>query len=567
MILIILEKGWLFMKLKKLVYLGFISTVVLTLAACSTDSGTEETAATGEETLAKEQVVSFGIPQEVASLDLATATDKVSFGVLNQIYEGFYRMNAKNEPIPAGAKALAEKSEDGLTYTLELRDGAKWSDGEPVTAHDYVYAWQRVVTPATASEYAYLFESVKNGAAIIKGEAEPKTLGIEAVSDSEVKITLETPTPYFDSLLAFPTFFPLQEKTVKKYGKDFANSSETATYNGPFVLADFDGVGSDLEWSYKKNDQYWDAEAVKLSEVKAVVVKEASTALNLFEDNMLDDVILTGELAQQYRDNDSYIGERDGRTVYIDTNKGDKDSQFNNLNLRKALALVVDGEAIVNSVLGDGSTASTGIVPSELAVNPETKKDFVEDSGAHKTFDLEAGKDFFEKAKKELGVETIKFDILTDDNDSTKKIAEYLQGVYKETLGIETTVTAVTKPIRLDRMSKGDFEMGLTAWGADYNDPSSFLDLFVTGNSYNRGLYTNPKYDALIEKASTTDATDPKARWATYLEAEKLLLSEDYGVMPIYQVVEGHLRNPKVKGYVSHTAGASYDYKDMYVID
>lgn len=552
------------MKKKKVVSSLIILTSVLVLGACGSKEKDATSGSKKEETVT-EQVVSFGIPQEVASLDPATATDKVSFGLLNQIYEGFYRMDKDNQPIPAGAKELAEKSEDGLTYTLTLRDDAKWSNGEPVTAADYVYAWQRVADPETGSEYAYLLEPVKNAAGIIKGDKEVSELGIEAVSDTEVKITLEVATPYFESLLAFPTFFPLNQKSVEEFGKDFASSSEKAIYNGPFVLSDFDGVGSDLQWSYLKNDEYWDADKVKLTKVDAQVVKEASTALNLFEDGQLDDVIITGELAQQYRNDDNYVTESDGRTIYVDVNKESKTQPFDNVNFRKALSYAIDGEAIVNNVLGDGSTVSTGIVPRELASNPVTKKDFVEDSGDYKQFDEAKAKEYFEKAKKELNVETVSFDIMTDDNDSTKKIAEYMQGAYKEVLGIKTTVTPVTKPIRLDRTSAGDYDMVLTGWGADYNDPGSFLDLFVTGNPYNRGRYANPAYDELIKEASIKNGNDLEARWQNYLDAEKLLLETDAGIIPVYQVVEGHLRNPKMKGYVSHTAGASYDYKDIYV--
>ena len=542
--------------------LVLLSSAVL-LAACGSDKKGESKDSSSKDGAKTEQVAKFGIPQEIASLDPARATDKVSFGALNQIYEGLYRMDENNKPTPAGAKELAEVSKDGLTYTLKLREESKWTNGEPVMAKDYVYAWQRVIDPETASEYAYLIESVKNGKEIMAGNKKPSDLGIEAVGDYELKITLDNAIPYMDSLLAFPTFFPLNEKSVEGFGKDFANKSETAIYNGPFTLADFDGPGSDVEWKYVKNEDYWDKDAVKMKEVQATVVKEASTALNLYEDGQLDDVIITGELAKQYANDPGFVGDKDGRVVYLDTNKKSKKIGFDNVNLRKALFYSVDNETIVNTVLGDGSTAVNGIVPSSLAVNPETGKDFVEESGKYKTFDEKKAKEYLEKAKKELNQETFSFDILTDDNDSTKKLAEYLQGSFKEVLGIETTVTAVTKPIRLDRTSieKNDFDLVVTAWGADYSDVSSFLDLFVTGNAYNRGVYSSESYDKLIDEARTTNATKENERWQNYLDAEKILLEEDAAIIPVYQVVEAHLRNPKMSGYISHSAGASYEYK------
>ena len=221
----------------------------------------------------------------------------------------------------------------------------------------------------------------------------------------------------------------------------------------------------------------------------------------------------------------------------------------------------VDNKAIVDTILGDGSEPVAGIVPKTLAMNPETKKDFVDESGEYKTYDEKKAKEYLEKAKKELNTTEFSFDILTDDNESTKKLAEYLQGVFKDKLGVKTTVTPVTKPIRLDRTTKGDFDMVVTGWGADYNDVSSFLDLFETGNSYNKGKYTNKNYDKLIQDAKVAHATDEKARWADYLAAEKILLEEDAAVIPVYQVVEGHLRNPNLTGYIAHSAGASYEYK------
>lgn len=552
------------MTYKKILGSVVVLSSAILLAACSSGDDKKTSKDSSDKGAAKvEQIAKFGIPQEIASADPARATDKVSFGALNQIYEGFYRMDKDNKPEPAGAKGLAEVSEDGLTYTLKLREESKWSNGEPVLAQDYVYAWQRVIDPETASEYAYLIENVKNAAAIMKGDKKPDELGIEAINDHEVKITLENAIPYMDSLLAFPTFFPLNQKAVEEFGKDFANTSETAIYNGPFTFAEFDGPGSDVEWKYIKNKEYWDADSVKIEEVHATVVKEASTALNLYEDGQLDDVIVSGELAKQYADDPSFVGDKDGRVVYLDYNKTSKKIDFSNVNLRKALFYAVDNETIVNTVLGDGSAPVDGIVPSSLSVNAETGKDFVEESGGYKTFDEKKAKEYLEKAKKELNQDSFEFEILTDDNDSTKKLAEYLQGAFKDVLDIKTTVSAVTKPIRLDRTSieKSDYDFVVTAWGADYTDVSSFLDLFVTGNAYNRGLYSSESYDKLIDSARTTNATNEKERWQNYLDAEKILLEEDAAVIPVYQVVEAHLRNPKMAGYISHSAGASYEYK------
>lgn len=556
------------MKKKKLFGILVLASTAALFAACTT-GGNEETkgSAGASQEEATERPIKLSVPTEVASLDTAIATDMVSFGVLNQIYEGLYRVDETNTAQPAGAADLAEVSEDGLTYTIKLREDAKWSNGDPVVAGDYVYAWQRLIKPETASEYAYLFEPVLNAADITAGKKDATELGIEAISDYELKITLAVATPYFDSLLAFPSFFPANQKAIEEFGNDFATTSEAAYYNGPFTLSEFDGPGSDTEWTYVKNDTYWDKDSVKTDQIDVLVIKEASTGLNLFQDGQLDDAIITGELAQQFREDESYTPDKIGRTIYVEMNQKLEDQPFGNANFRKALSYVVDNEVVATNILGDGSTPSTGIVPTELASNPETKKDFAAESGVHKSFDVEKAKEYLEKAKKELNQDSFKFEILTDDNEATKKIAEYLQGTFKENLGVETTVTPVTKPIRLERTGrdKSDFEMVVTAWGADYADPSSFLDLFATDSPYNRGFYSNEAYDKLIKEAATTLATKPAERWATFLEAEKLLLADDAAVIPVYQLTEGHLRNQDMKGYIAHSAGAPYEYKYIYL--
>lgn len=278
-----------------------LSTLVL--AACGSGGKTDSTDSSNDSKKASgEQLFRLVVQQEMPSADLSVATNTISFSALNNVYEGLYRLDDKSRPQPAGATEMAQKSDDGLTYTFKLREDAKWSNGDPVVAADYVYGWQRTADPKTAAEYAYMFELVKNGADVSAGKKGLDELGIKATGDYELEVTLEQQTPYFDYLLAFPSFFPQNQKIVEKNGKDYATTSEAAVYNGPFTLTDFDGPGTDTDWSYTKNDQYWDKEAVQLDKIEVKVVKEAPTSLNLFQDGQADDVILSGELAQQMAD-------------------------------------------------------------------------------------------------------------------------------------------------------------------------------------------------------------------------------------------------------------------------
>ncbi|MGM8137314.1 peptide ABC transporter substrate-binding protein [Enterococcus italicus] len=545
---------------------GLVTIFGLALAGCSTTGGSSSTAtssSSGGE--AKDQTFKVVVQQEMPSADLSLATDTISFSALNNVYEGLYRLDKDNNPEPAGAAEKATVSDDGLTYTIKLREDAKWSNGDAVTAANYVYGWQRTVDPKTASEYAYLFSPVKNADDITAGKTAVDQLGIKAVSDYELEITLTKATPYFDYLLAFPSFFPQNQKVIEENGSNYAQTSDNAVYNGPFTLTDFDGPGTDTEWSYTKNDTYWDKDNVKLSKIDVSVVKESSTSLNLFQDGEADDVILSGELAQQMANDKSFVSQPEATTSYLEMNQRDADSPFKNENLRKAISYAIDRDALVNSILGDGSIASTGLVPSNLTFSPSDKEDFTKAAGTELSYSKKQAKEYWEKAKKELGITSLSFDILSSDTDSSKKITEYLQSAIQEALdGVTVTLSPVPFSVRLDRSNSGDFDVVMGGWGADYADASSFLDLFVTGNSYNRGQWSNSEYDATIKAASTTDVNDPEKRWDDLVKAEKVLM-ETQGVVPLYQKAEAHLRNTKVKGVVAHGAGAQYDYKWTYI--
>ncbi|MDB1693410.1 peptide ABC transporter substrate-binding protein [Enterococcus casseliflavus] len=541
---------------------GVVAVCGIVLAGCST-GGTSSTGESSSDsgTAAAEQIFNVVVQQEMPSADLSLATDTISFSALNNVYEGLYRLDADSKPEPAGAAELAEVSEDGLTYKLKLREDAKWSNGEPVTAADYVFGWQRTVSAETGSEYAYLFAPVTNAEAITAGEKDASELGIKAVSDYELEITLTTPTPYFQYLLAFPSFFPQSQAVVEDNGDQYASTSDNAVYNGPFVLAGFDGPGTDTEWSYEKNDQYWDKETVKLDTINVSVVKESSTSLNLFQDGQADDVILTGELAQQMANDEAFVSEPLARTSYIELNQREEDSPFRNEDLRKAISYAIDRDALVTSILGDGSLASTGLIPKGMTFNPTDNTDFVDEAESVIEYDQEKAKEHWEKAKEALGIDSLSFEILASDTDSTKKAIEYIQSAIQDTLdGVKVSLSPVPFSVRLDRSNSGDFDVVMGGWGADYADASSFTDLFVTDNSYNRGRWTSEEYDAAVKSSATTNAGNPDARWQDLLDAEKIIMDQQ-GVIPVYQNVEAHLRAPKVKGVVSHGAGAQYDYK------
>ncbi len=545
--------------MKKRYAYGFLAICGLVLAGCST--GTDKSTGDSGEAAADKKEFNVVVQQEMPSADLSVATDTISFSALNNVYEGIYRLDKDSVPQPAGAAAKAEVSEDGLTYKIKLREDAKWSNGDPVTAADYVYSWQRTVAPETASEYASMFAVIKNGTEVNAGDKKPEELGIKALSDYELEITLAKPTTYFDYLLAFPSFFPLHQATVEEFGDKYAANSDNAVYNGPFTLAGFDGPGTDTEWNYVKNDNYWDKDTVKVDQINVSVVKEASTSLNLFQDGQADDVILTGELAQQMQDDPAYVVQPEATTYYLELNQRAEDSPYRNADLRKAISYAIDREALVKSILGDGSLAAVGLVPEEMTFSPKDDEEFTKAAGSVLEYNPEKAKEHWEKAKQDLGITTLSAELLASDTDSTKKLIEYLKDTLEKNLdGLTVELSPVPFSVRLDRSAAGEFDLLNGGWGADYADASSFTNLFVTGNDYNRGQYSNAEYDAAIEAANNEHANDPEKRWDDLIKAEQIIMA-DQGVIPVYQKAEAHLRAEQIKGVVAHPAGAQYDYK------
>lgn len=551
------------MKLKKYMSLGLVSAAALTLVACGKNEESKKDKAKDSGGKSA-QVLKLDSTSEIPSADISLNTDTEGSKFIYTSYEGIYRVDPDGVPQPAGAKELAKVSDDGKVYTIQLREDAKWSDGEPVKAADYVYSWQRTVDPKTASQYAYMFEGIKGAGDILKGKKEPSELGIKAKGDYELEITLDEPIAYFDRLLAFATFFPQRQDIVEKYGKEYATASDKSVYNGPFVSVDFDGPGSDTEWAYEKNPDYWDKDSVKLDRIEVSVIKESSTAVGLYENGQLDRTELSSELAQQLSSNPDYQTVSYANTSYMEMNQAKEGSPFKSENFRKAVFYAIDRESYVKNLLAKGNMVATGLVPKDMSKNPKTGKDFTEDAAIDMTFDKKKAQEYLAKAKEELGTEGISFDMLAGDSEGAKKNSEFLQSQIQTNLpGVKVTVSPVTFAVRLDRTTKGDFDAALAGWAADYADPSNFLDLLKSDNAYNKGKYNSPAYDKLLAEANENGA-NPEKRWEKLVEADRLLMDE-MGVLPLTQNVTPVLMNPKVKGLVTNSAGAKIDYKWTYI--
>lgn len=533
-----------------------LAGAALLLTACGKESS-EKAVGTEKE----KQVVHYTAPTEMATMDTVLMTDINSSNYSGHTIVGLLKINEKGEPVPAIAVDMGTVSDDGLTYTFKLRDDATWSNGDPVTANDFVFAWQRLVDPATGASYAYLAENIENAPEIMTGDKSPSELGIKALSDYELQITLTQPTPYFNSLLAFSPFLPQNEAFVEEQGTQYGTTSEAVLANGPFVMEDWDGTG--LTWKLVKNEEYYDADEVHINEIDVQVLKETSTAVNLFESGEVDNAQLTGEMAKVYKDDPNAVIHEKARTSYIDFNY--ENEQLQNQNLRKAISLVIDRKELVDSVIGDGSNDIYGFMPQNFATNPETGKDFTEEATDYFDYDVEQAKDLWEKAKDELGTDTLTLSFVGDDDEKSKKISEYVQGQIQNNLdGISVQLRNVPKKNRLEFANKNEFDLLLTGWGADFRDPVNFMDLLYSTSAYNEGGYANEDFDALLEKAKSEDANNEEARWQDMIEAHDIAMKET-AVLPLYQEAEVQLRNPALKGINLQPVGNEFDLSNAYL--
>ena len=501
------------MKLKKVFAAG--ATILVAgsaLAACSSNNSSSSSGSA-------KKSISWMDAAEIPTMDISKATDATIFNQLNNVEEGLYRLG-KNSKVENALATNTKVSKDGKTWTFTLRD-SKWSNGDKLTAKDFVYSWRRTVDPKTASQYAYLFEGIHNATQISAGKAPVNSLGIKAEGDNKLVVTLDKRIPYFKLLMGFPLFFPQNQKVVEANGSKYGTSSKTTAFNGPFVQKGW--TGSNLSWKLQKNKNYWDKKNVKLDTINYSVQKTPST-------------------------------------FYMQFNQ--KQKIFKNENLRKAISMSINRKALANA-LGGSNTPATSLTAKGV-VNHDGK-DWSSVVGDKKdtSYNPTEAKKLYKQALKELGVKSVSFSILSDDTDSGQKTTETLQSQLEENLkGIKVSVSNVPFKTRLSRSTSGNFDTVVSAWSADFADPISFVDLFTSKNANNNGKWSNSQYYKLIADSKTTP--DTTKRWDDLEKAEKILLNEQ-GISPLYYRTEAWLVRPDIKGIVYNGAGVNYNFKNAYV--
>lgn len=549
------------MKFRKILAMVMaLALLCATFAACGDTSGTSSSAGTssaasdsGDSSAAEEGETATGgsggtlnmrNTMEPTSLNTLLATYAYDFTPINAMIECLYRDDENDVPQPAGAETV-DISDDKLVYTFHLREDATWSNGDPVVATDYEFAWQQALNPEVASDYAYMLYFIHNAEPYFNGEVEWSEVGVKVIDDYTLEVTLDNPLPYATDLFAFPTLAPINQKFYEEVGADkYATDAEYFCCNGMYELT---------EWShnsqivFQKREDYWNADAVGPDEIVYKIITDSQAGLNSYLSREIDYTDLdSGEVVQQAEAAGFEVGVKPARSSYyliVNT----EDEFMSNQNLRLALAYSIDKQALVDTVYQNDNQPMTSFTPP--AIMGANESSFQEALVAERgemypgSGDLEKAQEYLQAALEELGctVDELNLSIDCADDSLRRNCATFLQEQWRQNLGIENiTVNSMqTKQVSANRQS-GDYCMSLGGWSPDYNDAINFLDLWVTDGGNNDSFWGNEEYDNLIAQA--TAEADVEVRQQYLFDAEEILAAE-MPVIPLYWQCQNYSYN------------------------
>lgn len=505
------------------------------------------TAAPAPAKSAEPQVLKINLHSEPPTADPGLAEDSTSGTVVRAAFDGLTRTDGDGKPINSAAESV-EVSQDLKTYTFKIRD-AKWSNGDPVTAKDFEFAWKRVLDPKTAANYAYQLYYIKNGEKANKGEVGLDQVGVKALDDKTLQVELENPTPYFLELTSFYTYYPVDQKVVTADPK-WATEAKTHVGNGPFKLD---------AWEHKsklvlvKNDNYWDKDTVKLDKIEFSMVEDENTELSMYDNGEIDwagapfSALPTDAIPALKESGKMTIQPIAGTYWYkFNTEK----PPFNNVKIRKAFAYAIDRQAIIDNVTQTNQKPALGAVPDSMSLNP---------NGYFKDHDVDAAKTLLAEGMKELGLTKLPTVSLSyNTSEGHKKIAEAIQDQWKKNLGVDVKLDNTEWKVYIENLHQGKFQIGRMGWLGDFNDPINFLELFKEKNGGNNDTrWENPKFKELLNKSALEG--DAEKRKAILKEAEAIMM-EDMPVMPIYFYTNSWVKRDGVKGVMVDGLG-QVDFK------
>lgn len=513
---------------KKFSLLALLAALMLVLAACgfggSDDKSDGDKSSGGDKSADK--TLNLSITSEPPSLNPQKATDSTSGAIVKNVFEGLTRVDSDGKVQNAAAEDV-KVSDDKLTYTFTLRD-AKWTNGDPVVAGDFAYAWKWALDAKNASEYASILYPIKGAQAYNEGKGKVEDLGIKVVDDKTLEVTLENPTPYFLELTAFYTYMPVNEKVVSENDNWFAEAGDTYVTNGPFTLDEWKHNDS---ITMKKNEDYWDKDNVALSTVNVKMIESEATANREFDSGNLDYLgapynVVSLDKMNTYKDKGILKSEPYAAVYEYKLNT--KEGPTKNVNIRKALAMSIDREGLIKNVLKGGQTPALADVPVAI-------EGYENDNNLFEGNNTDEAKKYLEKGLKELGLKDasdLKIGISINTSEAHAAVAQFIQEGWKKNLGIETTIDNAEWQVFLDKVSALDYQVGRMGWIADYNDAYTFLERYDTAKNGNNDTgWENKEYKELMAKA--VKETDEAKRTEFLKDGQKILMDE-MPVIPIY---------------------------------
>ncbi|WP_461176820.1 peptide ABC transporter substrate-binding protein [Virgibacillus ainsalahensis] len=527
--------------------------VVFVLAACTAneDAGEEPAEENGEADAAEEEteeaeekVLRLNNLEEPSSFNPSIGFDEVSWAPLNNLMEGLTRLGEDSTAQPGVAEEW-DISEDGLTYTFHLREDANWSNGDPVTAEDFVYAWKLMLDPETASPAAFLAYFIEGAESYNAGDGSADDVGLTAVDEKTLEVQLEAPTGFFLDLITNPAFFPVNHQVAEE-NPDWHAEADSFVSNGPFKLETWE---HDSEMIFAKNEEYWDAEVVNLDEVHWAMVNDTNTQYQMFESGELHLADIPPELSDELIDGDNvYIGDYGGLEFF---RFNVTEEPFQNKKIRKAFAYAINREDITEFVVKNGVEPAYGFVSPGFST--PSGEDFRDVNGDLVSLDPEHAQDLLEEGMEEEGYDELPPIVLSyNTNDTNKAVAETMQDMLNENLGIEVSLENQEWNVFAEAQQNLELQFSRSSFINDYNDPVNFLESFITDSYMNRTGWSNEEYDELIEKGKTE--TDEEKRFEYLYEAEKLL-AEEMIAMPVRYYNTVALEAEGVSGILRHPVG------------
>ncbi|WP_419879571.1 peptide ABC transporter substrate-binding protein [Brevibacillus centrosporus] len=539
-------------------YSLLLSLLILTACSQSTSSPQLQTNTPKESssnTKNTTQVLTVNAKTEPSSLNPALIDNQSAGDIANQLFEGLVRVDKNGEIVPG----VAEKwdiSEDKTVYTFHLRQDAKWSNGEPVTADDFVYSWEKALRPDTGAPLADNLSFIKNGSKYLAGELkDPSALGMKALDPQTLQVTLERPTPFFLRLTSFFSVLPINKK-VDESNSNWSGEAASFVSNGPFMMKEWK---HDQEIAMVPNPQYWAKDAVKLQSIVWKMVNDQNTEYQMYQTGELDIAFpptsATAKLLAEGKAKTVPVA----RTAYVRYNH--KDNLFANQKIRKAFASAIDRKLLVEKVVQGGQTPATALIPEGLSSG---NGDFRTQVGTdqYTGYSVEEAKKLLEEGLKELNQTSLpKVTFLTDNNDLRSKISQALQEMWKRNLGVEVEIKSMERKVFVQSVKAGEYQFALYSTGADYDDSYNLFGQFTTGDGYNYSNYSNPEYDNYVKAAFME--TDPAKRAEQMIEAEKVLMN-DMAINPLYYDKLVILENERVKN-VYRFAVSALDLREAFV--